>query len=65
VHDPSLSLADEPTGNLDSATGRHILDVLDHAVRRRGKTLLVATHSREVAERADAVWELRDGRLMS
>ncbi|MBP1149920.1 putative ABC transport system ATP-binding protein [Methylocaldum sp. RMAD-M] len=65
VHDPSLILADEPTGNLDSATGRHILDLLDHAVRRRGKTLLVATHSREVAERADAVWELRDGRLMS
>ncbi|HYE35753.1 ABC transporter ATP-binding protein [Methylocaldum sp.] len=64
VHDPLLILADEPTGNLDSATGRHILDLLDHTVRRRGKTLLVATHSREVAERADAVWELCDGKLM-
>jgi putative ABC transport system ATP-binding protein len=65
VHDPALILADEPTGNLDSSTGRHVLDLLDHAVRRRGKTLLIATHSREVAERADAVWELRDGKLMS
>jgi len=65
VHDPALILADEPTGNLDTTTGRHILDLLDHAVRRRGKTLLVATHSRDVAEHADAVWELRDGKLMS
>jgi putative ABC transport system ATP-binding protein len=65
VHDPALILADEPTGNLDSTTGRHILDLLDHTVRKRGKTLLVATHSREVAECADAVWELRDGKLRS
>jgi putative ABC transport system ATP-binding protein len=65
VHDPALILADEPTGNLDSTTGRHILDLLDHIVRKRGKTLLVATHSQEVAERADAVWELRDGKLRS
>lgn len=65
VHDPALILADEPTGNLDSATGRHVLALLDQSVRMRGKTLLVATHSREVAERADVVWELRDGRLMS
>ncbi|MGX2039929.1 ABC transporter ATP-binding protein [Methylocaldum sp. MU1018] len=65
VHDPLLILADEPTGNLDSATGRHILALLDRAAGRRGKTLLVATHSPEVAERADTVWELRDGRLIS
>jgi putative ABC transport system ATP-binding protein len=63
VHDPDLILGDEPTGNLDSATGRHILDLLDRSVRARGKTLLVATHSAELAERADRVWRLRDGRL--
>lgn len=63
VHDPWLVLADEPTGNLDRATGRHILDLLDVTVRRRGHTMLIATHSREVAERADRVWGLKDGCL--
>jgi putative ABC transport system ATP-binding protein len=63
VHDPDLILGDEPTGNLDSTTGRHVLDLLDRAVRQRGKTLLIATHSAELAERADRVWRLRDGRL--
>lgn len=63
VHDPDLILGDEPTGNLDSTTGRQILDLLDRCVRERRKTLLVATHSAEVAERADRVWHLRDGRL--
>lgn len=64
VHDPELILGDEPTGNLDSATGKQILDLLDRAVRQRGKTLLVATHSAEVAGRADRVWRLRDGALV-
>jgi putative ABC transport system ATP-binding protein len=63
VHDPALILGDEPTGNLDSVTGRNILDLLDRTVRQRGKALLVATHSAEVAERADRVWRLRDGEL--
>ncbi|WP_348758458.1 ABC transporter ATP-binding protein [Candidatus Methylocalor cossyra] len=63
VHDPALILADEPTGNLDRSTGAQVLDLLDRAVRKRGKTLLVATHSPEVAERADRIWRLRDGRL--
>jgi putative ABC transport system ATP-binding protein len=63
VHDPALILGDEPTGNLDSVTGRNILDLLDRTVRQRGKALLVATHSVEVAERADRVWRLRDGEL--
>jgi putative ABC transport system ATP-binding protein len=64
VHDPDLVLGDEPTGNLDSTTGRQILDLLDRTVRQRGKTLLVATHSAEVAARADRVWRLRDGVLV-
>jgi putative ABC transport system ATP-binding protein len=64
VHDPELILGDEPTGNLDSVTGLQILDLLDRTVRQRGKTLLVATHSAEVAGRADRVWRLRDGELV-
>jgi len=63
VGDPWVLLADEPTGNLDSATGEQILDLLDRMLRQRGKTLLIATHSRELAERADRVWHLRDGLL--
>lgn len=65
VHDPALILGDEPTGNLDSATGLQILDLLDRTVRQRGKTLLIATHSTEVAERADRIWRLRDGALVA
>jgi putative ABC transport system ATP-binding protein len=63
ISDPWVLLADEPTGNLDSATGEQILDLLDRMLRQRGKTLLIATHSRELAERADRVWHLRDGVL--
>ena len=65
ISDPWVLLADEPTGNLDSATGEQILDLLDRMLRQRGKTLLIATHSRELAERADRVWHLRDGILES
>jgi putative ABC transport system ATP-binding protein len=61
--DPWVLLADEPTGNLDSVSGRQILDLLDQTLRQRGKTLLIATHSMEVADRANRVWRLRDGSL--
>lgn len=64
VHDPRLVLADEPTGNLDEHTGRRILDLLDRMVRSAGKTLVVVTHSREVATRADRVLTIHDGRLL-
>lgn len=63
IGDPWVLLADEPTGNLDSTTGEQILALLDRTLRQRGKALLIATHSREVAERADRVWHLRDGEL--
>jgi len=60
---PTLLLADEPTGNLDDATGRTIMDLMLGLVRREGSTLLYVTHSRELAARADAVWEIRSGHL--
>lgn len=63
VHDPSLVLADEPTGNLDMQTGQLILEMLDRLVRQTGKTLVLATHSRAVAERADRVLALVDGKF--
>ena len=63
AHDPMLILADEPTGNLDYATGQQVLDVLDRLVRQSGKTTLVATHDRELIDLADRVLLLQAGRL--
>jgi putative ABC transport system ATP-binding protein len=63
AHDPLLLLADEPTGNLDSKTGEHILDLIDRIIRAQGKTLLVVTHSQEIASRADRILYLHDGQL--
>lgn len=63
VHSPELLLADEPTGNLDAATGDVVLDVLERLTRAHARTLLVATHSDRVVDRADRVLVLRDGRV--
>ena len=63
IHHPSLVLADEPTGNLDAKTGALVLDLLFELTRETEQTLLVVTHSRAVAERADRVLLLRDGVL--
>ena len=63
VHDPALVIADEPTGNLDSANGARILDALVRLNRDRGLTLLLATHAAEVAAAADRVVHMRDGRI--
>jgi putative ABC transport system ATP-binding protein len=61
--DPPLLLADEPTGNLDSATGAAIIDLLFALNRERGTTLLLVTHDATLAARADRVVSLCDGRL--
>ena len=63
MNSPRVLLADEPTGNLDSATGREILDLLTDCNRREGQTLLMVTHDASIAERADRILHLRDGRL--
>jgi len=57
-------LADEPTGNLDLDTGRQVLDLLDRLTRRAGRTMVMATHSREVVGLADRSFRLQDGRLV-
>jgi ABC-type lipoprotein export system ATPase subunit len=63
VAKPTLILADEPTGNLDSATGETVLAVLAEQVAQSGAALVMVTHDRDVAKRADLVHTLRDGRL--
>ena len=63
VNSPGLLLADEPIGNLDTATGEVVLDLLGRVARERRTTVLMATHSRESAERCDRVVRLRDGRV--
>ena len=62
ANDPPLVLADEPTGNLDTATGRHILELLVGVQRSRGATLVLVTHDQELAALADERLVLRDGR---
>ncbi|GIE91709.1 ABC transporter ATP-binding protein [Actinoplanes regularis] len=64
ANDPDLLIADEPTGQLDSDTGRAIMDLLRAVVDARGMTALVATHDPNLIDRADRVLTLRDGRLV-
>jgi len=64
IHRPDLVLADEPTGNLDAATGRVILDLLVELQREFGVTVVMATHSDEAAARCDDRIRLADGRVV-
>ena len=65
VADPAIVLADEPTGNLDRATGRGILEILHSVAKRDGRTVVIVTHDPSAAEFADRVVRLRDGRIES
>jgi putative ABC transport system ATP-binding protein len=60
---PRLVLADEPTGQLDHATGQHLIDVLLAAVAQIGAALVVTTHDPSVLERLETHWSMHDGRL--
>lgn len=63
VHEPDLLLADEPTGNLDAETAEEVLDLIDRLVHRRRRTMLIATHDRDLIRLADRVVTLHHGRL--
>ena len=65
INDPQIILADEPTGNLDSETGLHILEILKKLSQEQGKTILLATHSLEAARFADRIFQIKDGALVA
>lgn len=65
VHDPRILFADEPTGNLDAATGERIMGLLIELNRERGTTLVLVTHDAELAGRARRTIRLADGRVVS
>jgi putative ABC transport system ATP-binding protein len=64
VNRPSIVLADEPTGNLDTKTGQEIMGLLDE-IHRKGNTVILVTHEEEIADHAHRVVRLRDGLIES
>jgi len=64
ANDPALILADEPTGALDSATGRLIMDIFHKLNKEQGKTIVLITHSPELAEETQKIFTLHDGRII-
>jgi len=63
VNEPSILLADEPTGNLDSKTGQEILSLF-HKIHSQGNTIIIVTHDRDIAARAQRIIHLKDGRII-
>lgn len=64
VHDPAILLADEPTGNLDSANAETIMRIFSRMNRTLGQTIMLVTHNREVAETADGIVRMKDGKII-
>ena len=63
ANNPSIILADEPTGNLDSQTGEEIINLLKEISKNRAKTLIIVTHDKEIADMADNIINIRDGKI--
>ena len=63
LNEPAILLADEPTGNLDYQTGRQVMDLLNQLIHQVGRTMLIASHDRDILELADRVLTLREGSL--
>jgi putative ABC transport system ATP-binding protein len=65
IHKPQLVLADEPTGNLDSVSGQAVMRILRQLASEQGTTIVMATHSEELALQTDTILRLKDGVLCS
>ncbi len=65
INRPSLLLADEPTGNLDTRNSHEIMDILRDLNRKQGVTIIVVTHERDIADYTDRIITMRDGRIIS
>ena len=65
ANDPAIILADEPTGALDSVTGRHIMDIFHELHEKQGKTIILITHSPELSAETQRIITLRDGSIVS
>src|SRR5690606_5436247 len=64
ANDPKIILADEPTGNLDSATGKIIIDLLKKLAKHKKTAVIVVTHDESLAKQADKIFHMKDGRLI-
>ena len=65
VVDPAIIFADEPTGNLDSATSEDVMNLMQRIVREQNKTLVMVTHDDHLAGYADRVFRIIDGKIVS
>jgi ABC-type lipoprotein export system ATPase subunit len=63
IQEPKIVFADEPTGNLDRESGAAVLGIMTRMIRELGTTLVIVTHDREIALKADRILELVDGRI--
>ena len=64
ANDPELVIADEPTGNLDSTTGKKIMEILTDFHKREGKTIIVVTHDPHIAEYSEKIVDIKDGEIV-
>ncbi len=65
IYSPSIILADEPTGNLDSKNSENIINLLKNLNKKLKQTLIIVTHNLEIAKQADRILELKDGKIVS
>jgi len=65
INEPSIIMADEPTGNLDSVNSKNVFDIFQQLSRSQGKSIIIITHDMDFAKRADRIIEIADGKIIS